>query len=858
MKRTKAIYLQKKRLLLLTGLFLLMQGLASAAFAQAAPPPTMSAAEIKLALKKLKVVGSVLYVAAHPDDENTRMITYMANDRGVRTAYLSLTRGDGGQNLIGKEVREQMGLIRTQELLAARRTDGGEQFFSRANDFGYSKHPDETLTIWDKEKILADVVWAIRKFRPDVMITRFSPFRDGKTHGHHTTSAKLALEAFTAAADPDRFPEQLEYVNTWQPRRILWNTSWWFFRGQKNPDMSKYMSLDVGTYNQLLGKSYGEIAAASRSMHRSQGFGASMQRGREMEYFMHLAGDSATTDVLEDIDLSWNRIPGSEKVAQLVETAWQRFDMTAPEKSLPVLLKALRELRALPRDNHFLAYKEQQLQEIILSCAGIWLDANAETVSVTPGDSLKITARIIKRAKVPVVLQHIDYTGLAAFEQDSLMPFNKQIEITDSLKVPAGFPLSQPYWLRETPEKGQFIVTDQQLIGLPENPPAMQVKYRLQFNEAPDVPVEIATPVMYRWVDPAIGELYRPLAITPPVTANLAEQVYIYASKQPQEVSVLLRSHTNNVEGTLALDLPPGWQTTPESIKFSMAGTGQEKQVKFTVTPPEKASAGRLTAVPTANGREWPYSLKVIDYPHIPVQTIFPPAEARIARLKIDTRRQLVGYIMGAGDAIPEALRQIGYKVQLLEEGDFTPENLQRYDAIIAGVRAYNTNGRLKVHQPKLMEYVKNGGNFIIQYNTSFRLATEDLGPYPLQLSRDRVTVEEAPVKFLKPDHPVLNFPNRITQTDFDGWVQERGLYFPNEWSEEYEPILEMNDPGEDPKQGSLLTARYGKGTFVYTGLSFFRELPAGVPGAFRLFANLVEFGNKPAVKVKNEGSMNK
>ncbi|MBX2844270.1 MAG: PIG-L family deacetylase [Flammeovirgaceae bacterium] len=819
-------------------------------FAQAGPATSKSSSEIKHALNKLQVLGSVLYVAAHPDDENTRMITYMANEKGMNTAYLSLTRGDGGQNLIGKEVREQMGLIRTQELLAARRTDGGQQFFSRANDFGYSKHPSETLTIWDKEKVLADAVWVIRKFKPDVIITRFSPNRDGKTHGHHTTSAKIALEAFSAAADPNQFPEQLEFVDPWQAKRILWNTSWWFFRTQKNHDFSQYLKIDAGAYNTLLGKSYGEIAAKSRSMHKSQGFGASMQRGSEIEYLSHLNGDSAATDLFEGIVTNWDRVEGSEKVKSLIGEAVANYNIEKPSASLNTLLKAHTEIAKLPAENHYVNLKKQELEDLILQCAGIWADANSKVYSTSPEDSLFVTARIIKRSQAKVVLKAIDYQ-YTKFENDSILEFNKLVTVEDSFKIPSTLSYSQPYWLRETPLKGMFQVANQELIGLPENEPPISVIYTLEIeSEGIKREIPLITPVMYRWVDPADGEKYRPLAIAPPVTANIAEQVYIFANQEALPIDIILKSNTENIEGDLTLDFPKGWKSSPEKIPFSFKEKFEELNTTFQVTPPEGQSIGKIKALVKIGDQSLDYSLKIIDYQHIPVQTIFPKAEAKLAKLDIQIQGKKIGYIMGSGDAVPEALRQIGYSVDILSDEDINSANLSQYDAVITGVRVYNTNSRMKFHQKYLMEYMEKGGNVIVQYNTN-RSLTDDLGPYPLKISRDRVTVEEAEVKLLNSNHEILSFPNKITEADFDGWVQERGLYFPNEWDEKYEPIISMNDPGEDPKSGSLLVTKYGEGSYIYTGLSFFRELPAGVPGAYRLLANLIGYGKKEPMKLE-------
>ena len=819
--------------------------------AQAGPERQLTASEIKLALKKIQVLGSVLYVAAHPDDENTRMITYMANERGVRTAYLSLTRGDGGQNLIGKEVREQMGLIRTQELLAARRRDGGEQFFSRANDFGYSKHPDETLQIWDKEKVLGDAVWVIRNFKPDVIITRFSPYRDGETHGHHTTSAKIALEAFSVAADENKYKEQLEFTSPWQAKRIAWNTSSWFYRDKKEFDLSKLLNLDLGVYNPLLGKSYGEIAAESRTMHKSQGFGSGMQRGESLEYLDHLAGDSATVDILEDIDLTWNRVQGSEKLSALLKKADKEFDLLKPGNIVPVLLEAYNEIKSLPQDNHYVKLKKQELENIIIQCSGIWLDANSKTYMLSPGDSLYIEARIIQRVEgINVKLKKVDFQ-FGMQETDSLLPINKLNSFNDSLVIPQDISYTQPYWLVEKPEKGMFVVNNQKFIGKPENGAAIKASMTLVFNEKTEIVVN--TPVMYRRVDPVDGETYRPLAIVPPATSTITEQVFIYANKNAKPVNVTLKAGKAGVSGKLLLDLPSGWESEPTYYDFKLDKKFEEQNYTFMVRPVVASAQGTVKAVTEIDGNKYDFGLKVIDYPHIPIQTLLPKAEAKLVKINISKTGNRIGYVMGAGDAVPEALRQIGFQVDLLEDKDFVPSILAQYDAIIMGVRAYNTNDRLRFHQEKLMDYVEGGGNLVVQYNTSRSLVMDNLGPYDMEISRDRVTVEEAQVKILKPDNEVLNFPNKITSEDFDGWVQERGLYFPNKWDEKYEAILSMNDPDEESKNGSLLVTKYGKGSYIYTGLSFFRELPAGVPGAYRLLVNLIAYGKEDQMKLDQE-----
>ena len=829
---------------LLALIFLVLQVQAKAQ-SLAGPRPQMNAAEIKLALKKLQVTGTAMYLAAHPDDENTRMISYLSKGRLLRTAYLALTRGDGGQNLIGTEVRELLGVIRTQELLAARRTDGGQQFFTRANDFGYSKNTEETQQIWDKDQVMADMVWVIRKFQPDVIINRFSHNEfTRRNHGHHVTSALFGTKVFTMAGDPTKFPEQLKYVKPWKPKRIVWNSYRQYFRftgGKKKPDMTKYPRVDAGAYNILLGKGYGEIAAESRSMHRSQGFGSRKRRGKQVEYLELIdgtdMGNGKAGDLFAGIDVTWNRVKGGKKLIPILDKAYKEFDIENPSKIIPYLTKAYQVMQTLPK-SALVEAKLEETKHLIFQCAGVWYEALSPAYSVAMGNGVNLNLQVIKRSDYPVTLQSINAT-YGQYEQAKALKNNEMESIEMNIKIPADAQNSQPYWLQERPDKGMFKVSDQRLIGLPENNPAIPVTFTFKVGT---LTLTDVVPVFHKWVIPQNGERYRTLEITPPVTANIANPVYLFANNS-QKVKVVVKAMRSNTKGKVTLDLPKGWTSKPASFEVDLKEKYQEQQFSFEVIPPRRASEGVLKAVVTIDGKKYMRGLVTIDYKHIPIQTIFPMAEAKIARLKIEKKGNLIGYIMGAGDKVPESLRQIGYRVDLLKDADITASNLKKYDAVMVGVRAYNTNKRMKFHQNTLLEYVKNGGNMVVQYNTNRRLVTKNLGPYPLTLSRDRVTVEEAKMDFLKPAHPVLNQPNKITQSDFEDWVQERGLYFPNKWDEKYDAIFACKDPGETSKKGSLLVAKYGKGYYVYTGLSFFRELPAGVVGAYRLMANILSLG---------------
>ncbi|RAJ29605.1 PIG-L family deacetylase [Pedobacter cryoconitis] len=783
----------------------------------------LNAAEIRQGLASLNVTGSVLYIAAHPDDENTRLLAYLSKERKVRTGYLSLTRGDGGQNLIGTEQGELLGLIRTQELLAARRMDGAEQFFTRANDFGFSKNSAESFKIWNKEQILSDVVWVIRKFQPDVIITRF-PEDARAGHGHHAASAILAREAFVAAADPKRFPEQLKQVKVWQAKRILWNT---FNFGSTNTTADDQLKIDVGVFNPLLGKGYGEIAAESRSNHKSQGFGSAKQRGSAIEFFSPVGGQAAKTDLFDGINLNLDRNKGTEKAQQILNGVIADYDSSDPSKSINALLQLREEVKDLP-------FKHQQLDELILACAGIWIETTVPEPSYAINDSIPVTINAISRVRKYFPIR-ISLQELNPEHTEELIPNHM---LTGETKISARqIGLTQPYWLEKKHPIGSYIIDSLKNLSLPEAVAPVAGVFRVLFgNQA----IEVTRPLVYKHTDAVKGELYQPLVVAPPVTATLAEHSFVFTNNSPKTITVQLKSFEANAKGVLQPAIPSGWKVTPEKVDFDLREKGQEQNVEFTVTPAGQVSEGQLSFSVKVDGETYQKGLKVIGYDHIPVQTLFPVAEARVERVDLKFAGKRIGYIAGAGDLIPESLMQIGYQVTRLTENQVINGNLSGYDAIITGVRLYNINDKIALMQPKLMSYVKEGGVLLVQYNVNSPLKITELGPYPFQLSRDRVTEEDAKVTFLKPAHPALNFPNQITAKDFEGWIQERGLYFATGIDAHYTPILQMNDTGEQASNGSLLVTDFGKGKFVYTSLAFFRELPAGVPGAYRLFVNLI------------------
>jgi len=864
-------------------------------------PKTYTSSEILLGLKKLNVVGSVMYIAAHPDDENTRLLAYLANERQLETSYLSCTRGDGGQDLIGPELREQLGVIRTQELLAARRIDGAHQYFTRANDFGFSKTSAETFTIWDKEQVLADMVWVIRQRRPDVLITRFPP--DARAgHGHHQASAILAAEAFDAAGDPKRFPEQLKYVQAWQPKRLYWNTGSFFVKPGEN--MDGYLKLDAGGYNPLLGQSYGEIAARSRSQHRSQGFGSAAQRGEAIEYFQSVKGTPAKTDLFEGIDQTWNRVPGCSAIGKLVSEVIRTYDASNPSASVAGLLsikKALLDatIQAMGYSSNYdgrvwEGAKGQEIDKLIQACLGLHIDATAPAASIATGQMAAVTVEVVNQGTAPVTVRQIWAEG---FGRDTLVA--KELRTGQTLRVGLRLPISkqvppsQPYWLREPAKTGMYQVPDsipvfagvssiqndhkgpsstiiyvnrQNLIGRPEN---LSVAYITVTCSIASNYIKFNVPVQYKHTDPVLGELYQPLAVVPPVMVNIpAARAYVFADQQPKQVPVTLRAGQAGVAGSLALQVPKGWQVEPATAPFSLKNKDDEQTVTFTLRPLAGAAEGKteLRAVATVGTEKYSRGIQTIEYPHIPTQTLFPEATAPLVRLHVARgHTKNIGYLMGAGDEVPEALRQLGYTVSLLDPAtDLTAERLAKYDAVVLGVRAYNVLDRLKTQQPQLLKYVENGGTMLVQYVVNRGTVLPEIGPYPLTLSYDRVTVENTPVTFLptpggaiitrpaaKPTAPslaqaLLTTPNKLTPADFStGWVQEQGLYYPSAWDAHYQPVIASHDPGETDKQSAILVAPYGKGRYIYTGLSLFRELPMGVPGAFRVLANLVESGGK-------------
>ncbi|MDB9781499.1 PIG-L family deacetylase [Winogradskyella sp.] len=821
---------------------------------QAQQPKKLNASEIYEAVQKLNVLGSVLYIAAHPDDENTRLISYMSNHVKARTAYLSLTRGDGGQNLIGPEIRELLGVIRTQELLAARRVDGGEQRFTRANDFGYSKHPDETLEIWNKDDVLADVVWAIREFKPDIIINRFDHRRAGQTHGHHTSSAMLSMEAFDLANDATKYSSQLELTELWQPKRLFYNTSWWRYGSQDafdKIDKTNMVSFDVGVYYPTKGMSNNELASIASSQHLCQGFGRVTTRGSQQEYIEFLKGDPLTNDknIFEGIDTSWNRIEDGQAIANIMTAIESDFNFVNPASHLPQLLEAYKLLQNV-KNKHWKVIKTKELKTIIEACAGLYLEVSSNTPHATPNAKIDLKMELLNRSDSNINLISYNLSTLQkGIAKNMVLSTNQRVNFNEGISIPNDMAYTAPYWLNNQSSLGMYAVEYQDLVGLPETPRAVFVDFNLNIE---GTPIIITKPVIYRYSKPDKGELYRPFEIIPEVSVRISDKVFIFDNDQQKEIEVTVKAGRDAIEGFIKMAYPDDWSVYPQKQMIAIANKGDIQKVVFTIVPPKNKSEGLITPMVNLNGYFYTDELIEIDYAHIPFQTVLMPSESKVVRLDIKTNGTNIGYIEGAGDVVPESLRQIGYDVTVIRPEQISPENLVNFDAIVVGIRAYNIVDALKFKQKFLLDYVNEGGNLIIQYNTSRGIKVDNLSPFNLKLSRDRVTDENALVRMLDPNHPILNYPNKITIQDFEGWVQERGLYFPNEWSEEFTPLLAFNDKGESSKEGSLLVAKYGKGNYIYTGLSFFREFPAGVSGAYRLFANLLSAGKEPKMQLKN------
>lgn len=798
-----------------------------------------SSSEIYKKIQKLNTLGSVLYVAAHPDDENTRLISLFSNQYNYNTAYLSITRGDGGQNLIGTELRESLGLIRTQELLEARKIDGGQQFFTTANDFGYSKHPDETLEIWNKNEVLAQIVFRIRAFKPDVIINRFDHRTPGSTHGHHSSSAILSEIAFSLAANPKAYPEQLNDVTIWQPTRQFYNTSWWAYGSRekfKNADKSNMITLESNPINNLLGRSNAEIASKSRSQHKSQGFGSSPGLGSQEEYLELINGSIPNkNNPFQGINTNWSRVKGGKAIGLLIEEILADFNFEKPYKSIQQLLKIHSKIKAL-KSGHWRTVKLKEVTNLVQYCLGLRLQFNTSKPTGVANTVTEITLRALNPSPIKVSIEKI--VGAVNLDIKKSLSENKAWQESKSILLPKA--QTTPYWLIEKGDIGNYKVSNPDLKGLAETPNPIQAIFEISIDRNIFF---INVPLTYRSTDRVKGEVVENFQLLPKITTQINERVILFKKNTPKKVSLIVTTHTGNLKGSVTLSTPKYWKISPASQNFDITQAGDSQEFVFEVTPPKGNTSGLFASLVTQGDQKYNMQLYEISYPHISKQYLLSPNETKVVKIDLKTNVNHIAYLKGAGDKIAENLRNIGIEVTEFNIKNLRLERLINFPTLVVGIRAFNVHNELTFKNKILWDYVKQGGTVVLQYNTNRGFNSDIAGPYPISFNRDRVTNENSKVTLLNPLHPLLNKPNKITSNDFDDWVQERGLYFSNTWDAKYEPLLSMNDKGETPKKGSLLVADFGKGKFIFTGLSFFRQLPAGVPGAYRLFANIISYG---------------
>lgn len=810
------------------------------AIAQA--PYQKSSAEIYQDLLRLNTMGTVLYVAAHPDDENTRLLSWLVGEKKFRTAYVSLTRGDGGQNLIGKELGTLLGAIRTQELLAARRTDGAEQYFTRAYDFGFSKNPEETLQKWNEDSILKDLVVLIRKIKPDVIICRFPHTGEGG-HGHHTASAILGRKAFELAADP--VYQVTGDLPAWKVKRLFWNT--FIFSSGANTTSEDQLKTDVGTFNPVLGVSYGEVASRSRSQHKSQGFGSASTRGSNKEYFVQWNGDVVKEELFENLNTTWSRIPGTTAIQSQIKKAIAEYKIDQPDAVLPTLLEIRKNIQLLQRTREFnpeketwLKYKLTQVENLIEQCAGIWTVVTVNTNELTPGDTITAKLEWIHRSSVPVKLETITI-GQQNLMGDTITARNELVGFVKNITIPDDVSYTAPYWLENAIQNDLFH-------------PSKDVNGNTAyFNEHQNVKVryiilghtfETELPLNYRFVDPVKGEIFEPVSILPAVTMQWSAPFSIHPNGTKNQIILKVTAHTDVQKGKLLLNIPAHWKITVSDTEIHDLKKGQSREFVLNIsTDAGLSTKDTLHAAVEAGGRKYNLQLYNIDYEHIPRQTILTTSQLPLTSFAVKTTAKKIGYIEGAGDMVAQSLAQLGYEIVYITENNFSQINWDELGAVVTGIRAYNTHKWLNTAYDFIMRYVENGGNLVVQYNTNNRLGplVAKIFPYDVEITRDRVTVEDAPVTFADKNSSLLHTPNQITDEDFKDWIQERGIYFAGKKSGDWKGILAMNDPNEPVSEGSLIIAAYGKGNLIYTGLAFFRQLPAGVPGSYRLLVNLLE-----------------
>lgn len=799
-----------------------------------------SPSEVWQRVEALRSTVRVLYVAAHPDDENTTLLSWLVGERNARAGYLSLTRGDGGQNLIGTEQSPLLGIIRTWELLSARNVDGATQFIASMRDFGYSKTSEETLEIWDRDRALRDTVWIIRSFRPHVVITRFP--ETGETHGHHLASAILAHEAWDAANDPDMYPEQLLHAETWQPVRLLHNVpSWNLDPAAVSPD---WIPVDIGGYGAARGASWGEVSAASRSMHQSQGFGAASRRGPQMEYFTLLEGEPVVgNDILSGVDGTWAMVPGGEDVDEALQRAASAIRPDSAADAIPALVDAWQALNDVT-DTQLRDQTQAAIVELIVAADGLVLDARSTASVVAPGQQVDVTYSALSRAGGTGTLEEIvQPAGTIPLPNGQVsLTTHTPFTLTAPLLVGADAQPSTHYWLNNGDHAGHDGVENLADLGLPIGPPSFVAEFRVRYD---DQPLIVRRPVRSVWVDPVLGERTRQLQLMPPVTATPTAQSYVVRQGESTRVDLQLRSTGENPETVVRLSLPDGFSARPETHSVSLAA-GEQRTISFDIVADDGASPAQVTAVVETGGRDWSSQATEINYPHIPVQWVLRNGSFRVAPLAITVPEIQIGYIAGPGDLVAEGLMSVGADVRVIPAEQFRADDLAGIQTLLVGIRAFNATPALHQSMPAILDWVADGGTLIVQYQTNSRVGplAGAISAAPIVIGRGRVTDETASIEFLESSHAVFQQPHAIVEADLQGWVQERGLYFAETWDTAWTPLMRMADPDEAPQDGALLVSEHGEGIIVYTGISFFRQIPAGVPGAYRLLLNLVSLGH--------------
>lgn len=788
-------------------------------------------AEIYQKLQQLNVLGTVMYVAAHPDDENTRLISYLVHHDHVQTIYLSLTRGDGGQNILGNEQGSTLGLIRTHELMEARRIDGAEQLFTHVIDFGYTKSPEETFRFWNRTKLIEDVKAAFQQYHPDVIICRFPTTGEGG-HGQHTVSAIVAGDAFKELEQ-----QQQAGKKVWLPTRLFFNA---FRFGNMNTTSEDQFKVPVNQYDPLLGEGYGEMAGRSRSVHKSQGAGTPQTVGVNNEYFRLLAGKPVSASLYDGIDMSWGRV-GRKEIGLKIQAVIAKFDFKDPSKSLPALVAIRKEINMV-NDPFWKAQKLKELNDIVTSCAGLMVEALTDNPETTAGTTIPVTVNVIARSSVPVSLEGISFPAAVEkgdlkpvpLEPDALQKFEYRIRLNEAE------PLTEPYWLRYTATTGAYQY-DSLYAGTPETPNKLVAGVAIRI----DGEVFVANaPVSFKKLDPVRGDVVQQLRIVPAVAVAPLHSLFIYEAGQNKRIWVQVRTFRDVSDARLQVKLG---DKEIAGIALGSLRKGMDTLCSLEVPVAALAGVGNtsdLLCTVAADGKEYNRDMHLIRYPHLPDLQYFTGAWMKPVKKDWKVAVKKIGYIEGAGDHVAEVLGQAGLDVDRVPENAMSSAaSLSQYEAIVLGVRAYNTRTQIAAWMPVLLQYVANGGTLLVQYNTNQNLLTSQYGPYPFSLSRDRVTEEDAEVTFTDPSAKLLHFPNEITNKDFDHWVQERGIYYPSGYESNYKTLLSMHDTGEKPLQGGIIYTPYGKGQFIYTSLVFFRQLPAGNSGAIRLMMNLLSAG---------------